>query len=251
MKDYKKKYGLHLMKGLPITMDCGVDIYPVKINDIINIEELNYNKYLNFLTLEVDDIKKIFYDIPNLVENINSTFDFIVLYCNFNDELKSFIEEAMECFIKKDVNFIINTNTFAIGEMGDFKFITETNYEEFKKIVQIQNCIDKNVKEYFNPKNKKAEEIRKKLESAKKILNKVKKNEDESENLTLSDLISIASSNCNGINIFNVWDLTIYQLNDQFNRMKMMEDFNINIQQLLAGADPSKVEIKHWMKKIN
>jgi hypothetical protein len=33
-------------------------------------------------------------------------------------------------------------------------------------------------------------------------------------------------------------------------RMKMMEDFGINIQQLIAGADSKKMDLKHWMSKI-
>jgi hypothetical protein len=32
--------------------------------------------------------------------------------------------------------------------------------------------------------------------------------------------------------------------------MKMLEDYDINIRSLLAGAKPEDIELKHWMSKI-
>ena len=90
-----------------------------------------------------------------------------------------------------------------------------------------------------------------KRRKARERLNKAKNNDSDGERLTLDDLVSIVCANGNGINIFNVWDLSFYAFNDQFNRMKMFDDYQISVQSLLAGADPNEIELKHWMSKIS
>ena len=42
----------------------------------------------------------------------------------------------------------------------------------------------------------------------------------------------------------------MYQFNNQFNRMQMIEDYDINIRSLLAGADSKKIQLKHYIRPI-
>ena len=42
----------------------------------------------------------------------------------------------------------------------------------------------------------------------------------------------------------------VYQFNDQFNRLKIMDEYHVNIQALIAGAKSEDVKLQHWISKI-
>lgn len=259
----KEKYELTSLRGtrknneiqtVPINMGNGLGVYPITIGEIEEIGEHNYNTYVRLLTLSVEEIDSILNDETDLSDVIDNTYDFLISYCLQGEIFKEMVENAISFFLKKTVFFIKGTSVFAVEKHQDstkFDFINNVNYVEFVDIIKYQNCIEKKNVDAFNPKNKKAEQIKAKIELAQKEIKKLKK-KSENESLTLADLVSVLSSseNDNGISLFNVWELTIYQFNDQFNRMKMLEDFKINIQQLLAGADSDKIKLKDWMQKI-
>jgi hypothetical protein len=148
----------------------------------------------------------------------------------------------MKLFIADKVDFNYDLCEFYIGNLEDKKIINETNYEKFKDILKFQNCINKKQNDEFaNLANAKAEEIKNKILKGRQL---IKGRESE---ITLDILISaLAANGENGLNIINIWDLTFYQFNDQFSMMKMVEDFDINIQSMLAGA---KIEdLKHYIR---
>ena len=51
-----------------------------------------------------------------------------------------------------------------------------------------------------------------------------------------------------GYDIFNVWDLTIYQLYEIFEKVQAKDEYEHNYSALLAGADSKKIKLKNWMK---
>ena len=50
--------------------------------------------------------------------------------------------------------------------------------------------------------------------------------------------------------IEDVCEYDFFQFNNQFNRMKVVEDFKVNVQSLLAGADSKSIKLKHWLSKL-
>ena len=67
----------------------------------------------------------------------------------------------------------------------------------------------------------------------------------------MADLISIFAE-AEHMPLQDVYEkYDIYQFNNQFNRLKIMDDFHVNIQALLAGAKDSDFKIQHWLSKIN
>jgi len=116
-------------------------------------------------------------------------------------------------------------------------------------IIKLQNCLNKKSEEEENPASEKARQILERQKRARALLAKAKGSEDN-ETLTLADLVSILASHGNGVTPLNVWDINFYWFNNQFNRMKMFEEYDINIRSLLAGAKSEDVDLKHWMSKI-
>lgn len=58
------------------------------------------------------------------------------------------------------------------------------------------------------------------------------------------------AAKANGLNLFNIWNLNYYAFNDQLQRLRMIEDYDIGIKSLMAGADSKKVKLKYWIRSI-
>ena len=72
---------------------------------------------------------------------------------------------------------------------------------------------------------------------------------DEESAITLADLVSILASGF-GLTMAEGMKYDIYQFNDQFNRLKIMDDYEVNVQALLHGAKKENVNLTHWITKI-
>ena len=91
------------------------------------------------------------------------------------------------------------------------------------------------------------------LAKKKMLQQKIKKSKriQGEESLTMADLISIFAE-AESMPLQDVYrNYDIYQFNNQFNRLKIMDDFQVNIQALLAGAKSEDVKLQHWLSKIN
>ena len=95
---------------------------------------------------------------------------------------------------------------------------------------------------------KKFLEKRKKLKEAKEKQRLKAKERNKGNEIGIPDMISSLCIYNVGYNLTNVWDLTIYQLYNQFQKCQRKDDYDKNYQALLAGADKTKIKIKSWIK---
>jgi len=235
---------LKLLSGMPIKIDNLCTLFPTTLKKIAETGVTIYNQYLSILCLETEDIKKL-YDIK---EDI-SPFDFITTYSYHNNEYEKIVIEAFEFFIKEPVRFN-RQGFFYLGELDSQKYIDQNNYELFRKVIRKQNCLDYLEEEKALVADEKTREILEKMKKAEEMVRKIKNGNQDGESLSLFDLVSILAGHGNNLNLSNIWDLTMFQFNDAFNRMKMLEEYTVNIQSLLHGADSKKIELVHWMSKI-
>jgi len=234
--DIKMDDELRLLKGSSFFVD-GIEIKPFTIGEIVEIGHEKYQQMMNIFALEIEDVIK---DIPEELNDI-TVFDF---YLNSGiSELYNLLINCINLFFHpKNLQVIKNENLIFI----DDKIINRNNWKKISDIVKLQNCFKK--EEKYNPADPRTAELLRKRDEARKKVAKAKGSDNDS--LNFADLVSILSANGNGIDIFNVWDLTFYSFNNQFARMKMLEDYDISIRSLLAGAKSEDVDLKHWMSKI-
>jgi hypothetical protein len=160
-----------------------------------------------------------------------------------SDSLVAYLS-AISFFINEEIGLSPDMESLIIGkETFSFKEV-----DDITDIIKIQNCVITKVDD-FNPLNENVKKLREKMLARQRRLKELKGDDDEGKSLSFLDLISILCSNANGINITNVFDLNFFQFNDQFNRMKLLDDYNVNVQALLHGADPKKTKLIHWMSK--
>lgn len=245
---------IKLLAGLPLEFD-NIYVPPLKLIQIADckIKHQNkedqkfdgyelYNYYLMNLTADSSD-----FNFNDDVDISKIGIGDIILSGMYNadDKYRVFIIDALEFFLQDEVRFIPKQGCFCIGKDENISILFKDNFEKFKEILIQQNCVNKNQDDGMKMANSKAEEIRQKILKGKSKL-KNKKNE-----VTFNDLISVLASNGeNGLNILNIWNLTIYQFQDQFARMQMIEDFDMNFRQLLAGAKKEDVDLKHYIRPI-
>lgn len=228
-----------LLAGLPILVDKTL-IYPLTLKEIFNYGYINYQKNLWIFTEKIEDI---FEDVPDEYKELN-TFD---IFLNFEGDNENFIS-SLKLFFKEEA--IVINKQIQIIALPNKQIIDRNNWIRFCEAINLQNNKNKkNEIEQYNPKSAKAKEIADKLKRAKEKINKVKAKNNE--DLDLLDLISAFASYNKNVNILDVWNMTMYQFNDQFQRMQLWNDYDISIQSLLHGADSKKIDIKHFVCKLN
>lgn len=262
MVNFLNKYDLEhkLLRGSPLLLG-NIPTYKVTLGEMVDHGFTQMQNVISMLCMEdekaTDYMKKSF-------ENPST---FLYIYANMFAEYKqtnygqsntndaplsNSILSFLSLFFKKDVIFHPNYGFIINGNSEKPSLLSEANYDEFRTILKERNCLI-NIDD-INEDNPNNEITRKLLEKRKKLREKIKKakhaNGDD-EGLSMADLISIFAE-AEHMPLQDVYEkYDIYQFNNQFNRLKIMDDFHVNIQALLAGAKESDIKIQHWLSKIN
>ena len=245
---------LKLLGGVPIEVDKGVgSIKPLTVRDIIAYGYTEYLMKLHFLTLELKD----FIGEEDASDNPLglTTFDVLVHYGN--DDMKSELENSLMLFFDGErVEIDDDEHIIKIGtDEDDIRFIDRDNFDKVREVIKWQNVINKfseDDEDEDNPNESEAvKKIKARLKQNREAVEKAKREAEaeEGSELDISDIISAVSSKSNSLNKINVLDLTLYQLYDEFKRLELIEQYDIGIQSMLAGA--KDVKLKHWSTKID
>lgn len=220
-----------LLFGLPVIYDK-FTILPFTINDVIKYGIRDYNLILGLLSMAKEEIEDKFniFDI-DLYELV------IVIFYNdvpFRDKFLGFFS----ILLGKKVYF--HTDNYFITD--DFIKIEEKDFYNIINILLQQNMLNQT---NYQVKTKKEKEYYELVKKAKEKYKNVLQSEND---MFLLDIISSVCAKHPSISLFNVKNLTLYQLYNQFHRLNYIDEYTINIQSMLAGA--SNVNLEHWSRKI-
>lgn len=241
-----------LLRGKSVFIEGVGELKPITVDEIVDVGYLNYCKYLSNICFEIDDLNTTQEEKQKLIDEGTKTFEIITSICLYDVEYLQLIIKALKFFFHEDVCFCKEYCIFFINEFNEYRFLTSENFEDIKKILKLQNCLLKNDVLEENPKDERTRILLEKRKKAREKLAKAKarQNQDESETITFADIISIMCANANGVNYENVWGMNYYMFQNQFQRMKLIDDFDISIRSLLAGAKSEEVEIKHYISHL-
>lgn len=222
---------MRLLASLPLYTD-GLPVYSPKLLDIADINESIYHLYASIC----------------INENLDNSY---LPYENKYENIVAYSGDILECFILA-LKFITHKEFQRVEYGGKVFFVTDgatlhhENFNDFVELIKFSNGFEK--KQGNN--NKRNLELDNKIEEAKRRINeRLKKKDKKDDNIRLMDLISVLAAKHHNLNIMNIWDLTIYQFNDQFKQMQLIENFEIGIRQLLAGAKEKDVKLEHYIKR--
>lgn len=126
--------------------------------------------------------------------------------------------------------------------------IHEGNYDEVVDVIlQRVNISKKKDEENLKVKNKIAERL---LEKMNKGSKKAKQKEDKK--MEIGNLISSISAHSKTLNIVNIWNLTIFQLYDQFTRIRCDDSYTMSSTSVSVWGDSeNKFDNTMWFSIIN
>lgn len=230
-------------------------VKPLTIGQIKKMGYMEYSKHLSILTLDKKEIvgDDPEYDGISLVE--------IVIHAK-NEVLTNAFSEAISAFTGEDIdNLLINDKYgFVFGGLTldrnaeDCIIVNGDNFPDLVQIIKYQNCLSSTNETYSkpNPADEKSRRILEKLKKGKEIVEKAKQsasNDGGDSNIDFADIVSSVSTKSNTYNKHNVWDMTVYQLYDEYKRLEAISSYETNILAMVQGA---KIEnLKHWSAKID
>ena len=234
---------------------------------------------------KVLDVKKQYEELDT-EEKLSISFYDLLMY----DELLicSFIE-AFDFFFEEEVDFVVNGNEITDAQFsfitynkidtpqkiklnnGNEYSTIKTNRElvgiingsNFKDVVDIilqRNSVQREeeitAEDLTKVKNKnKVMQLMEKMKKGQKQLDKTREKKREEKGMAsdteLANIIScVAAKNHNGLNMINIWDMTIYNLYEQF---KLIRENNMHDAETLSvyvwGDESNKFDIDAWFKE--
>lgn len=227
--------------GKPINF-YGVDIYSPTVNEISSISELQYRLFLIFSTFDKEKIlQNIFKVSDDDYEMVENTDDYEVL--TGHPVVSKYISEAISFLTKKEVMFDGKTKSFfVLDDQNKSKyFLSEKNYLEFQEVVYNLNGLEKKEKTAF-----KNDRVKKKYKQMMALKNQYNKGND----FELKDMLSVlCNADGNGINIFNIGELTMYQVHEQFERLSIKEKHYRVLQVWANGLLKENDKLPEWIIK--
>lgn len=165
-------------------------------------------------------------------------------YCKM---LSFFFEENV---IWDDYNkiFVSYVDTDDKGQVIPIGFIYDGIWNELCDVI-LQRCgVDRNKSEEKPKfKNKVAERIWLKTQK-----NQKKETEKHNKNMELPNIISAYAAFGRDVNITNIWDMTVFQLYDQFQRQQLNNYFDISCMSVAAyGDSDNHFDSGQWYKNIH
>lgn len=234
----------YLLSGLPIKHKSIGTIYQPKLEYLIS-ENIDYihliqpfiviKKLINKTQNEYLDLIEQFYHISK-IEQINDNNSVKLLY----EEIITSMKILYRC---DDINFV------SVGEIKgilikqeESYLITNDNMDEFLNIIFKMFCID--IDKILEEDKKELSDIEKYILSKREEYKpKLKKKKD-----AISLMVTYIT-HCDGsrYDLYNIWGLTIYQLNHAFETFKKKEKYDVNLKVQLTGMSKEN-KIEYWIE---
>ena len=246
MDNYSK---LELLSPDPLDFN-GLLIYKPTLKEIRELGYSQYNRATSILTMSILDIAK-FYEQQRIGGDVPSPLSFLISSAISNPINFLEVQLAFFTYLKRPVEISENFISVKDGTKdGDF-ILDENNFNDFQETLLLINKMDDVEEErVINSPNERLKQkfikARLKLREAKRLQRE--KDAQKGNGITLPDIISSLCVYGIGYDIFNVWDLTIYQIYEIFEKVQAKDEYEHNYSALLAGADSKKIKLKNWMK---
>lgn len=254
-------YGMQLSPS-PIELSIGTLVKPT-LRDIADItfDKFNYFELLAKMTPETfytklkgDEGKKYWNSLPEDDKDKITLWQIVIENKEMSDAfLEIFNFFFLERVVFEEGYFILlnpssDNNNDIISEENIRGIISEHIFLQVLDSIQQICCIadkEENVEE-IKFKNELARKLYEKMQKAAKREREIKKSDID---FTLPNIISAVSNSHPTINPINVWDLTVFQLLDSFNRLQVNSMFKIDSTRVSVWGDEKKTfNARLWYK---
>lgn len=221
--------------------------YPIKLRDIAKMGTKKFYECLNIFTLKTEDVKNFLKQ--NGIDDDVTVLQFHLINALSSDSYLGTLNQAFQVFLHED-DITVTNEAIVLGDIKEDRIIKQEEFDNICKLVGMQTILgsEKDSVDDAPPKGTKAREIWDALHKGKQQLAKAKST--DGDGLTFLDLVASLAAKGNGLNALNVWDMTYYAFQDQFQRMQWIENYDNTLRSLLAGADSKRVKLENWLQPI-
>lgn len=250
----------HLLRAVPYQVGKTF----IKLPTLEQVFSMGIDSYLERLYAIVMDYDPIRANEFFQGETAYSDYDIFVMLLLSDEKFKARFFEGLELFtsdrfiltediilsIRKQLpdGRIVRISEEGEGELVPHEPLVESFWNEIRKVLCLAHWIP--VPKETPQLTGKAAEIAAKLRANKEEVARLKSKSQKGESIEVYELISSFCACSPSYNLFNVWGLTYYQFFDQLKRIQLKEEYEYSLEQILAGVDPKKLEIRHWTSSI-
>lgn len=218
---------LKLLAGLPIEIDGLGQLRQLTAKTVVSMNESYYNQLLSTLLFDKSNIEQLDEDQER------SNFEILVAICYHDQDFRKVFLDALELFFGEKAGFFANEEYafFYLGEIKEQRYIVAETLETIQKLLRkMNNLPEKKEEEDYTPGNEKA---RKFMEQLKK---RRAKRPPKKETMNLHSIISGLAWKQNGMNIVDIWNLTLYQIYDGYFRTENIDNYSNVVRGIYAGT---------------
>lgn len=243
------------IKGLLL---AGIDI------DYQDITIRNYNLDYIFKSLKLDKYYKLIslatVELKDIIQvdkvDINKLKLYDVLYDVYNDWMLEFLNTFTYLKWEKGVEDGKFKDFVSYKDGKRIRF-TESKFDGFMEVFKKAYCVNRGSKKSttsINPDLAVDEETKKFAEEILELQNQG--NKKQKGNITLMGIIEGICSKPNSYDLFNIWNLTVYQLMIQYYGIEQNESYGYILSSVYAGVYDTKknkldIEKIHWACEID
>lgn len=261
-----------LISPSPYLIDDVGHINAIRLRDIDSLPHKydTYRQYLSVLLLDIEDYVKQFKIPQSAIDRVKEQFlaegmELCVFDLHIiNQDILSVLIVVMDFFIQEDVSYDVKDKKFIIyngikhidGRDEPDNIVGCINRDNYQDVVDVilQRLGVKSAEdiEEEHPKfaNKKAQEM---WERQQEFFKKQREKESDKnqEFFELGNIISALAYRKDGLNMINIWDMTLYNVLNQFEfqRDGVVYDISALNYSVWGSDDKHKFDIDAWFKR--
>lgn len=235
-------YRLSLMSGIDIPIpECNLILHQPTIKEIAFLGENDF-----FVGAQCLCINKSMYAGQIPAETTNFDLLMMLLKDERTRDKKAAVQQVLN-LIFPNYRVFITPRAISLNHSDGTFTIDEGNFEQLQLVLKEVFCLGNAGQEAYNPANKKAQEIAEKLMKARQ---RVAEQKGSSSGSIFTQYLSILTVGLHSMSLFDLLNLTQFQLYDLVERYTAYVNWDIDIKSRLAGGK-SDDKVDNWMKNLH
>lgn len=247
---------INLILGQPVpTKDEDLKVKQFTLREISVMTYDSYVRYVDVVTMDVDDYLKFLMDTPLYMDlymekHKLKTLDMIMMFGQ-ETNFKEGFEVALETLLGLERGQI-EIESFS-GHLlfkpdpskEDVKLIEQDLFDEIVHIIKVSNYMQTLVEDNeSNPNDERTRALLEKMKKNREKVAKIKALENDEKPKGLNDIISAVTVKSPSTNKLNILDYTLFQVYDEFQRLHVIENYEMSVKARMFGDN----ELEDWAK---
>ena len=245
-----------VLLGFPIDFKDVCQVYPPTVNDVIGNKD--FGIYQSLFTITQEELDRAFLQDGQVVQ-IPTPFQYLLVNYYQDENIRQKIHEAFNYFVHEPVTIVPEIEMLLIGKSEDEldpnidlenpRLLTAENYFEFQNTIRRSMGLDPEKPSSLEEENldPRVKRWKMKVQKYHEVIAKKKSKTTP----TLGTLLTAICCMGIGLNPLNIGEISYACVQWLIAMEQQKEEYDIDIQALLAGADSKKVKPKYWIKNID